>query len=99
MPTRDEILEYLRSIKSRLSDELGIHTIGLFGSYAQNRQHTSSDIDLLIEFHPDTPELFEKKEKLRELISTRFHKNVDICRKKYLKPYYAKGVLDSVVYA
>lgn len=95
----NDILLFLREMKPELREQFGIHTIGLFGSFARKQQNSDSDIDLLVEFDPGTDELFEKKEKLRELISDRFNVDVDICRLKYLKSYYAKTILDTVIYA
>ena len=51
MITKDAILENIRSHKSELKT-LGVHKLGLFGSYANSTQSEFSDIDFLIEFEP-----------------------------------------------
>ena len=36
--------------------------LGIFGFYARSEQTPESDLDLLIEFEDDTPDLTEKKD-------------------------------------
>lgn len=52
MPNKDEILDYLRSLKPELQ-EIGINKIGLFGSYAKGTNDIASDIDITIESNAD----------------------------------------------
>lgn len=58
----------------------------------------NSDIDILIEFEPGTDELFEKKAKFRELLKKSFHREIDLCREKYIKPYFKKQILKTAIY-
>ena len=48
--TREEIISKLKKSKSIL-ESYGIRKIGLFGSYAEQKQNEESDIDILIEIH------------------------------------------------
>ena len=98
MNDRQDILDYLKTEKSSLMQAYQLTKIGLFGSFAKGTQHTDSDIDLLVEFIPDTPALFEKKQKLTEQLQAVFQRRVDVCREKYLKPYFKDQILSSVVY-
>jgi hypothetical protein len=41
----------------------------------------------MVEFNPVSDDLFSVKEEIRQELKTKFNKNIDICRKKYLKPY------------
>ncbi|MBK8552104.1 MAG: nucleotidyltransferase domain-containing protein [Ignavibacteria bacterium] len=61
MNTKDEILNYLAENKSVFNKKYRIIKIGLFGSYANNNYSDRSDIDIIVEFEPDTKMLFEKK--------------------------------------
>ena len=44
-----EIMDILRNEKPYLSEEFGLLSIGLFGSFAKGVQGPDSDIDLLVE--------------------------------------------------
>ena len=99
MISKEEILNYLREQKPILEKEFQVTKIGLFGSYARDEQQEDSDIDLLIEFQPNTEDLYDKKEKIRLIVRTRFGREVDLAREKYLKPYYKKQILRSAIYA
>ena len=81
---KKEILKYLETLKSKLQKD-GIVSIGLFGSFAKESADKDSDIDILIE----TSDAFINKyrgwdafiyidENIREKISNKFHKKVDI---------------------
>jgi len=52
MITQEIILEKLKSIKPQLLN-LGVSSIGLFGSYSRNEQSSKSDIDILVDFEPN----------------------------------------------
>ncbi|MCB0522813.1 MAG: nucleotidyltransferase family protein [Saprospiraceae bacterium] len=99
MITKEEILDFLRQQKPLFEKEYQVSKIGLFGSYARGEQHADSDIDLLIEFKSGTADLYGKKEKIRQIVKTRFSQNVDLAREKYLKPYFKNQILQSAIYA
>jgi predicted nucleotidyltransferase len=98
MPEKDEILYFLKEHKSELFAEFNLIKIGLFGSMARNEATKDSDIDLIVEFLPNTENLSEKKNKLKDLIGKQFNRNVDVCREKYLKPYFKSQILQSAIY-
>lgn len=97
-PQKEEILDYLNDKKDELAQQFNVTTLGLFGSYALGQQTEDSDIDLLIEFAPQTEDLLGKKTKIKEMIRSEFYKEVDLCREKYIKPYFRKQILASVIY-
>lgn len=96
--TKKEILKYLTENKSAFKKEFGLIKIGLFGSYAKDQNNNLSDIDLIVEFEPDTEMLFEKKKILKAILRKRFSVEVDLCREKYIKKYYRKQILKSAIY-
>lgn len=98
MVRKDEILSFLRERKGELFSEYQLVKIGLFGSYARDEATESSDIDLIVEFQPNTENLTEKKSKIKELVAQRFGRKVDICREKYIKPYFKVQILQSAIY-
>lgn len=83
--TKDDILKYLSEIKPLLKRD-GVKEIGLFGSYAKDYADEYSDIDIVV--LADKKEFLDKLgvykaleylDNLREQISKKFHKSVDIC--------------------
>jgi predicted nucleotidyltransferase len=98
MTTKGEILEFLTRNKQYFRDQFGIVKIGLFGSYAKDEQTDGSDIDLIVEFAMNTPNLFDIKNELKKYIKEKFHIQVDIAREKYLKPIYRDSILKETIY-
>ncbi len=80
------ILNYLILNKERLSNEYHLTKIGLFGSMARGDFNDNSDIDIIVEFEPNTLDLFTLKLRLKQEIQEKFQRQVDICRLKYIKP-------------
>lgn len=98
MTKRDEILSFLKEKKEDLFARFQLVKLGLFGSFARNEGTEHSDIDLLIEFQPNTENLSKKKLQLKKLIENKFDRKVDLCREKYIKPYYKSQILESTIY-
>nr|MBI1231768.1 nucleotidyltransferase [Cytophagales bacterium] len=98
MINRSEILSFLEENKALLFDECQLVSIGLFGSFSRNEETENSDIDLIVEFQPNTQNLSEKKTKIKDLVAKRFDREVDLCREKYIKPYFRNQILQSAIY-
>lgn len=96
-PTKTEILHFLSQEKEQFETRFRINKIGLFGSYARGEETENSDIDLLIEFYPNTENLFEIKTALKELMKAEFGKEAHLCREKYIKPYFRPRILQSAI--
>lgn len=92
------ILNYLRSNKDRLYQEYKLVKIGIFGSVARNEHTEISDIDVIVEFQDGTPELYEKKQKLKNDLQKEFNSQVDICREKYIKPVFKEKIISEAIY-
>jgi uncharacterized protein len=58
----------------------------------------NSDIDILIELQPDTPNIYELKKELKEIVKNKFKKEVDICHEKLIKPVFRDLIFREVVY-
>jgi len=95
---QSQILQYLSANKHNISRKYHLKKLGIFGSYARNEQTPKSDLDLLIEFEDNTPDLTGKKDFLRKEIQSVFHIHVDICREKYIKPVFRQLILSDVIY-
>jgi len=94
-----KILFYLTSNKKRFKKEYHLVKIGVFGSIARGEQNEKSDIDLIVEFENNTPDLFVIKQRLRDEIQSQFDLPVDICREKYIKPIFRQQILADTKYA
>jgi len=98
MLTQNQIIGYLSMNKQRISQKYRLKKLGIFGSYARNEQTPASDLDLLVEFEDNTPDLTDKKDFLRKEIQSIFHIPVDICREKYIKPIFRQQILSDAIY-
>lgn len=97
MITKEYILTKLKSKKKDLS-KFGVHTIGLFGSYARDEQTENSDIDILIDFEPDN-ESFDNFMAVCNQFEKLFKRNkIEIVTKNGLSPYIGPKILDEVHY-
>ena len=94
----NNILSYLKENKERLLKDYHLTKIGLFGSMARGEQDDSSDIDLAIDFEPNTPDLYSLKLRLKEEIQSQFDRQVDICRIKYMKPIFKNQIQSEIKY-
>jgi uncharacterized protein len=98
MDIESSIMNYLSHHKTRLMQDYHLISIGLFGSIARGDSNNRSDIDLVIEFEPDTPDIYSLKSRLRKEIETQFDRNVDICRLKYIKPIFKDQIQAEIKY-
>lgn len=98
MLSREEILSFLKEKKEDFSSSYQVTKLGLFGSFATGEASEESDIDLIIEFAPDTEALTDKKAKIKLSLEEKFHREVDLCREKYIKPYFKSHILKTVIY-
>ena len=98
MNTQKEILEFLSSHKSFLQKHFHLSKITLFGSFSRNEATQESDVDILIKLKDGTENVHDLKNELRENFSTHLHRNVDLAREKYLKPYAKEHILKDTLY-
>ncbi|NOX85605.1 MAG: hypothetical protein GXO86_06535 [Chlorobi bacterium] len=81
-----------------MKNEYHLIKIGIFGSFARGESNDQSDIDIIVEFEDNTPDLYTLKQRLRNEIQSRFNLRVDICREKYIKPIFREQILSEVKY-
>ena len=96
--TKNEILQFISDNKDYLFTHFHVTQIGIFGSFARGTQTENSDIDLLVEFEDGTQNRFKLKQEMRDYFYKIFHRDVDIARVKYLKPYAKEIILKETVY-
>lgn len=89
---RDEVLRVLSENREELRS-FGVERLSLFGSVARDEARPGSDVDLLVEFRPETRaglfEVVRLKAHLEELLGT----SVDLVPEDALK----RGLLERVL--
>jgi len=93
---KEDILARLKNLKEEIKTNYKVKTIGLFGSYVNNKQKDMSDIDFLVEFEDDA-DLFHfigLSRYLEEIFNTK----VDIISKPSLKEDLKQRILQEVIY-
>ena len=72
---KEIILKTLRKFKEDNKEKYHLIKIGIFGSYAKNKENENSDIDVVVQLlNQDLFELIGIKQELEQ----KFHKNIDI---------------------
>jgi predicted nucleotidyltransferase len=99
MLTSDQIIRFLKENNSYLKEHFYCSEIGLFGSFARNEQTEKSDIDILVVFQPDTPNLYEVELELKAYLKRTFNREIDVCSKKWIKPIFKPLILSEAIYA
>ena len=97
MLTKDLILETLRYNKPFFEKELGVISIGLFGSYAKEMNKNESDVDILVELRPPLSNNFFG---LWIKLEKELNKKVDLVRKgNHLSERFLQTVEKEIIYA
>lgn len=99
MLTTGEILIFLKENKQFLLNKFHCTEIGLFGSFARNEQTENSDIDILVQFEKNAPDLYNLELELKEYLKKQFNREIDICSIKWIKPIFKPLVLKDAIYA
>lgn len=92
-----EIIDFLKSEKTFLSNEFGVVNIGLFGSFAKGEQTADSDIDILVELKEPR---FDWLAGLKIYLEQSFEKKIELVRKNnLLKSRFIRRVEKDIIYA
>lgn len=93
---RDQIIEVLSRHAKELR-ELGVISIGIFGSVARGEEHQDSDVDILVELQRPAGYLTLARIQLRleELIG----RKVDLVPRKALRPELRDRILAETILA
>lgn len=71
-----------------------IRKVSLFGSYAKETAREDSDVDILIEFFPESRTSFFAFFDIRENIENHIQKKVDLLTPEALSKYFRKDVIE-----
>ena len=96
MLNKHEIINFIKT--NDIKNHFHIRKIGLFGSFAKDRQTENSDIDIILELEDNTENIFEIKQELRKMFAKKFNREIDIAREKYLKKYIKDEILKETIY-
>lgn len=91
------ILNTIQRNKDRIK-MYGVHTIGIFGSYARNEQNHDSDVDILIDF-TDGQKNIRNLVYLADFLEELLNIKVDLVLEKNLRPEIRPYVMEDVKYA
>jgi len=95
---RDKVIDTLRTHEPELRGR-GVLHVALFGSLARGEAGPDSDIDVMVEFAPDTPvDLFDYVA-LTEYIADLFPVKVDVANREGLKPLVRPSAERDAIYA
>jgi len=90
--TKNDITSLILANKIQIQ-QFGAKSIGLFGSFASNKQNAKSDIDLIVEFEKEK-KTFNNFIKLTFFLEDLFNRKVELVTpesiSKYIKPHILK---------
>ncbi len=98
MVKKIDIISFLRANKLVFERDFNVSKIGLMGSFSRGEERMDSDIDVIVEFKSGTIDLVQTKEKLKKTIQKKFGRRVDLCRARYLKPYFKSRILKDAIF-
>jgi predicted nucleotidyltransferase len=93
----DQILNFLRANKSLLRDRFGVVRLGVFGSFVNELQNASSDIDLIVEFEKGRKNIHDFLG-LRRFLERELSRTVDMGLEQSLKPIVRENIKGRIVY-
>ncbi|MBD3278461.1 MAG: nucleotidyltransferase [Candidatus Aegiribacteria sp.] len=96
MRNREDILNLLSSHQDEIKG-FGVIRCGLFGSYVRNEASDNSDIDILVEFRPDTKN-YKNYIHLVFYLEDLLGMHVDLVTKEALSPYIGPHIMREVKY-
>ena len=95
MKTRSEVISKLQEIKPVLQKEWAVKIVGLFGSFADESNTASSDIDILVEFSSPVGWRFFS---LETYLEKELNHKIDLVTKNALKEQIKPVILNQVQY-
>lgn len=98
MLSQQRILEVLSDNLITWQHKYGIKRLALFGSYADDKQVESSDIDILVEFSEESI-TFDNYMNLKFELEDQFQKTIDLVIFNDIKPSLKTSILRSAKYA
>jgi uncharacterized protein len=95
--TKHDIFRLIQGHQLRLR-ALGVHRLGLFGSFVRGEQTPDSDVDLLVEFEPSR-KTFDNFMTLSFFLEELLRRRVELVTPESLSPFLGPHILAEVEYA
>ncbi|AQV03101.2 nucleotidyltransferase family protein [Desulfococcus multivorans] len=97
MSSKEDVLRYLKENKHFFQETFGVTRIGIFGSFAQDRQMDSSDIDMVVEFEKDKKNIHNFL-RLKRFLEHQLERKVDLGFEHALKPAVREKIRGTILY-
>ena len=94
--TKEQLLSLLQENQHRIR-ALGVHQLGVFGSFARNQQKRESDVDILVKFEPGS-KTFDAFMQLAFFLEALFGRRVELVTPESLSPYLGPNILREIEY-
>jgi predicted nucleotidyltransferase len=93
---KDEIIKALKADKQYLTDNFGVASIALFGSYAKGLENMDSDIDFMVEFSEPSYSLLMG---LYTYLEDKLQSKIEIIRKgPHLSERFINSIQNDLIY-
>ena len=93
----DEIVAYMRDKKEFLYEKYGVIRIGIFGSFVQGGQTSTSDIDMVVEFEKSRKNIHSFLQ-LKRFLEKELSRVVDMGFEHSLKPVVRENIKEKIIY-
>ncbi|CAA7615911.1 nucleotidyltransferase family protein [Magnetospirillum sp. SS-4] len=90
--SRDEVVERLRR-HADILERFGVRSLALFGSVVRDEAKPTSDIDLMVDFHPGQPGGLFRFVELKHALEGLLGRPVDLITSGNIKPRLKKRIL------
>lgn len=95
--TLEDIIAPLRAKKQFFHEAFGVTKIGIFGSFAQGKPTSSSDIDIVIEMEKSKKNIHNFLQ-LKRLLELELNRSVDLGFEHTLKPMVRDKIKGKIIY-
>lgn len=93
--TKAYIIDFLTANKEELKREFGLTKIGLFGSYAKDKAHKDSDIDIVVQMKDKN---YFKLIEFENYLKKFFGKKVDVGFLGSMRSYIKESISRDIIY-
>ncbi|MBI4596396.1 MAG: nucleotidyltransferase domain-containing protein [Candidatus Tectomicrobia bacterium] len=93
----EEMLAYLKNNKRFLYDKFGVTRIGIFGSFAQDDQTPSSDIDMVVEIEESRKNIHSFLQ-LKRFLEKELAREIDLGFEHCLKAIVREKIKGKIIY-